>query len=160
MALHGRGMSVSSSSTPMDVRRPASAVSGIIACFQQARSLIQSCNLEMANVWQRISQEAFLAFLAAICPVGKADEVPPQKMPLSVPVHYWHLRSHSNIPALEKILRHFTVWNRQIWYYNHYKSIQCGWEWSLQYHREPSLIFKESCKYMAFGILERICQQC
>lgn len=160
MALHGYDPSISSSSTPMDVRGTASAVSGIIACFQQASSLIQSCNLDMAHVWQRVSQEDFLALLAAICPGGKVDEAPPQKMPLSVPAHYWHLRSHSNMPTLEKILRPFALWNRQTWCCNHYKGAQQGWEQSLQYHGELSLIFKDSYKYMAFGVLERVYQRC
>lgn len=103
MALHGCDMSISSISTPTDARSTASAVSGIIACFQQGSSLIQSHNLDMAHVWQILSREDLLALLTAICPGGNVDEAPPQKMPLSVSAHYWHLRSHSNMPTLEKI---------------------------------------------------------
>lgn len=76
-ALSGWGMSISSSSTPTDVRGTASAAGSVIAWFQQARSLIQSCNQDMAHAWQRVSQEDFLALLAAICPGGKVDEAPP-----------------------------------------------------------------------------------
>jgi len=68
--LHGCGGIISSSSPPTDVRGTASTLGGNTACFQQARSLTQSRNLDVAHVWQRVSQEDFLALLAAICPGG------------------------------------------------------------------------------------------
>lgn len=139
---------------PEGCERSASAVSSAAACFNPKQQFQPKTVVRTQLMVDRTSPRR-TPWLCVVLSVleEKLMRFRHKKMPLSVP-GIWDPRATLHIPRYQELLEFGTD------KYGTKTMIKAPRGSGNRCHGKPSLIFKESYKYMAFGILESVYQQC